>query len=579
MQKIALIFILAAMSFLTAIAQVGINTKNPNPHTALDVVSTDKGILIPRLTEEQRDALTLGEAANSLMIFNTTENCYNFWKNEEQEWKSLCGKMGKAEFDPIACNSITVHGTYVQGSNMESSNYLSIDINVRKAGTFSIHGTTGNGYYFTLTKSMLEVGPTTIYIPAQGKPVHIGIDHLTLSGIPLADMSCAPSITVERPTATYAIDCRRITVLGSYQVGKPLTAANKLFMYVTVTEAAPTAGSYTITSDTHDGLSFSISGHFTAPGTYALEIPARGTVTSSKIKHFTLTTNSRDGEATCHFTVTPVIPEKTVYTYGNGVYPISHSPQRNMLQSLTNFGPEGTVKYEGFTSANLLDRGTSDATMQNDLKSATPPDIIHVTYPVSLSVADVTAIVNYAKKGGVVLITIEEDGYIRNLINGLFDISNAVATSSGNFNNALFTLPELDNDPIINGPFGNLADKTFAFDGGWNDVITNIPPNKVTVYSTDAYVGGANAPTEGVVGAFKHNTLNVVFFPDGGTLSSDGGTSKTRHPVDVGKSPTYLPIAKSWTDGVAYNSQLLCNIMAWALNQAQYYGINSDKYK
>jgi hypothetical protein len=350
-------------------------------------------------------------------------------------------------------------------------------------------------------------------------------------------------------------------------------------MYITVTDASPTAGSYTITSNTRDGLSFSTSGHFTGSGTFAVEVPARGTVTSSKIKHFTLTTNSRDGEATCNFTVTPIIPQKTVYSYySNALYPITSSPQRDMLESRTNFGPAGTVKYEGFNAGNLLGRGNTANTLINDLKSSTPPDIIHVTYDIRLSTAEVNAIVNYAKKGGVVLITIEDEGYIRNLINGLFDIRNAATSSLGNLDNALFTLPALDNDPIINGPFGNLGDKTFAFDGGWNDVITNIPPNKVTVYSTDA-VGSANAPTEGVVGAFKHNTLNVVFFPDGGTLSSDGGTSMTRHPVNVGKSPTYLPITKEWTGGVAYNSQLLCNIMAWALNQAQYYGINSDKYK
>ncbi|GHV48102.1 hypothetical protein FACS1894181_03000 [Bacteroidia bacterium] len=580
MRKTLLTLILVVMYVITVKAQVGINTEKPNPLTVLDVVSNDRGMLIPRLTEAERNAMSvsLDKSTNSLLIFNTTENCYNFWNNDEREWKSLCGNIGKAEFDSIDCSAITVYGDYVQGDNVDPSHYLSLEINVRKAGTLTINGTTGNGYYFTLTSSILVTGLTTLSIPAQGKPVNAGTDHLVLNGVPLKGGTCSPSITVDQPAATYAIDCNRITVMGAYQAGQVLTPANKLSMSITVTGATSGAGSYSITSDTKDGLYFSVTGNFTAPGTYQLEIPARGTVNSSKVKNFTLTTNSKDGQAICHFDVTPVVPSKKVYVYGRDEYPITNTPQRNMLQSKANFGPEGTVKYEGFTSTNLVIRGDVESTLLNDLTSTTPPDIIHVTYPMSLGSTTVAAIVNYAKKGGVVIMTIEAEDPIKNFINGLFGIT-STNTNPWSLDAKLFTFPNLNNDPIINGPFGNLAGKTFAYDGGFNRVIDKIPLNQVTVYSTDDYVGNTSGPTEGLVGAFRHNSLNVVFFPDGGTLSSNGATSTTGFPVKVGSSPTYLPVVKAWQGGVAYNSYLLCNIMAWALNQAQYYGINSANYK
>lgn len=88
-------------------AQVGINTDKPALYTGLHVsermdptsVTPDKynGIIIPRYTETQRDVqLTpnMNTAQNSMLIYNITEDCYNYWNHAEQEWKSLCGALG-----------------------------------------------------------------------------------------------------------------------------------------------------------------------------------------------------------------------------------------------------------------------------------------------------------------------------------------------------------------------------------------------------------------------------------------------------------------------------------------------------
>ena len=67
MKKIILI---ALMSF-TALgyAQVGINTNNPDASAALDITSTTGGLLVPRMTASQRDAIT--SATQGLIIFCT----------------------------------------------------------------------------------------------------------------------------------------------------------------------------------------------------------------------------------------------------------------------------------------------------------------------------------------------------------------------------------------------------------------------------------------------------------------------------------------------------------------------------
>ncbi len=62
--------LLAAVLFTaTTYAQVGINNENPDASAALDITSTTGGLLVPRMTETQRDAISL--AATGLMIYQT----------------------------------------------------------------------------------------------------------------------------------------------------------------------------------------------------------------------------------------------------------------------------------------------------------------------------------------------------------------------------------------------------------------------------------------------------------------------------------------------------------------------------
>ena len=79
-------FSLVLASSLASHAQVGIGTSTPNASSVLDVSSTTKGFLPPRLTAAQRDAIT--SPAVGLVIFNTSTNCLNFYNGF---WFETCG--------------------------------------------------------------------------------------------------------------------------------------------------------------------------------------------------------------------------------------------------------------------------------------------------------------------------------------------------------------------------------------------------------------------------------------------------------------------------------------------------------
>jgi hypothetical protein len=76
MRQIIILFFFL-MGFNGIIAQSGINTTTPDPSAILDVYSTNKGFLPPRLTTAERDAIAAPAAG--LMIYNTTVNCLQWW--------------------------------------------------------------------------------------------------------------------------------------------------------------------------------------------------------------------------------------------------------------------------------------------------------------------------------------------------------------------------------------------------------------------------------------------------------------------------------------------------------------------
>jgi len=81
-----ILIILAILSFSLSHAQVGIGTDTPDGSSALDVTSNSQGVLIPRLTEAQRDLIA--NPAEGLMIYQT-DNDFGFYFFDGVNWVTL----------------------------------------------------------------------------------------------------------------------------------------------------------------------------------------------------------------------------------------------------------------------------------------------------------------------------------------------------------------------------------------------------------------------------------------------------------------------------------------------------------
>lgn len=100
-------------------------------------------------------------------------------------------------------------------------------------------------------------------------------------------------------TARYSFDggtssCTGASVSGTYTVGTPATAGNKVILSVTVDSVGP----YAISTDTINGLSFSGTGVFAGTGAQTITLFASGTPAVSGVYNFTPITGS------CTFSVT-----------------------------------------------------------------------------------------------------------------------------------------------------------------------------------------------------------------------------------------------------------------------------------
>nr|WP_314498767.1 hypothetical protein [uncultured Chryseobacterium sp.] len=580
--------------------QVGINTDKPAQYSGLHIseridpssANPDKysGVLIQRYTEAQRDGqLTpnMNNAQNSMLIYNTTEDCYNYWNNIEQEWKSLCGQLGKSQFT-FDCAGIELRGTYVEGRELTASNYLSIPVTVTKAGEYTFLATTTNGYSFFVTGTFLNTGSYTIQAVAQGTPSVVQTDNLEINANGL-DVICTPTktVTVLSAAGTYTMSCSRATVNGVYKVGTALTANNTITLPMNVT----TLGSYTITTNTVDGISFSASGTFTAAGVQNITLHGTGTPSSTSTKVLTITSDSQGAvSTTCNVNIIVAVPvKKIVHVSYNSDYGFAAGQKAayNLLNSPQNFGTLATslVKTEGFTHVNV----TSAGGLLTQLNAVEKPDIVIIAVHYIINAAERTALVNYLNQGGVLILMTDNangSGEVTPHVNVLRDVFASPAITYSTIYSAGAVYPMINqNDKILNGPFGDIRGKHWGEDSSSTIMLQNVPSSAITAYSGGSAINSTT--TNNGVTMFKHNSLNLFWIGDGGFLANFYANGEypgfTVQPfvTDSNNFPllkNYGFAGNGYSAGSlqVYNSVLFANVMAWAIEQAEFQGINTQ---
>lgn len=161
------------------------------------------------------------------------------------------------------CTDFKVNGAYVQGLTLSDDNTVEVTVNVISIGSYSISTNVNNGTSFSQSGNFTMTGIQKVILKSSGTPINAGVFAFSINS------GCTFKITViEDAPATYSLltnpdsSCNGYSVSGTYNAGIPLLKTNNVQIKVRVTSL----GSYSITTNTVNGITFSASGFFIGTG-------------------------------------------------------------------------------------------------------------------------------------------------------------------------------------------------------------------------------------------------------------------------------------------------------------------------
>ena len=292
-------------------------------------------------------------------------------------------------------------------------------------------------------------------------------------------------------------------------------------------------------------------------------------------------------------------PDEFGYSISDGL-----SGASKIFNSPNNFGSNDSsiIKVEGFSFISSSTFIFESFDTENLRKWVTGvgnggkiADIVYLAnYAEFDNPTTVGLLVDYMDKGGVVVVFNEEPS-IRYLINAVLNVNNISSNSYGD-GGAVYPFPanpyfisqggnlqdilsQFENDPILNGPFGDVRDKQWGEDINASMTLSNIAqsPN-LTIYSrqVDIAVNNPIANINSVNGLkYESEDRNIIWFGDGGFMSSfHGAVGNYNTACPLNWNPvTFFPEPKSGYGSPnqisVYNSIVFCNTMAWAINKSE----------
>lgn len=240
---------------------------------------------------------------------------------------------------------------------------------------------------------------------------------------------------------------------------------------------------------------------------------------------------------------------------------------------------------------------TLKADILEDLLENFKPHIILTGQAIEFKERDRKLIADFVNKGGVFLMFNEyypSEKSINAMVGDIVGIANLEGDNySLSKSEFLFKLPEGEEykqDPILNGPFGDLRGKSWGADGYFMHGFKNLPNSSIKVYNVrpnnnnPCFFHFYGNRTDG-----SNKPKAFIFIGDGGFISN----SKRFIGPDYKGMYDYCPFAinsfyqpiprenflrnSSGELGFVYNSQLFGNILAWAVDWAE--SENGIKYK
>lgn len=581
MKKQILILIAFLLSFsinAQTVPSVGVGTDGPDPSAALDVMSKSTGVLIPRMYDAERNAIS--NPVEGLTIVNLSENCLNYYNGSK--WKSVCGDNTPAVVIPVETatpecadwqDAFDNSGRYIEHHPTTSGNEVYLPIEVTSEGSLSITIVSHNGYTFSHYSPIVSVGKQTVKMEAGGTPATPGTNALTVT-INGVVQTCQPTILVEASITPVLIttNCGSARVNGRYIA--TLTAAatgNNISLTITNT-SDKSEHSYHYYTDPVDGVSFELQGVIPPRTTRTIYLLPTGTFTTPGSKSFTIKSTNTIETTNCKVSLNVEkiaraikfhafgLVAETGFNVGNATNNINR-----MLTSPANFGAQqnSTVLTQGVTIT-WGGATASSANIQSAINAGA--DVILIHYISSLDADAITTLTNFINNQNGVVITGREGSSgstaVANLVNRVFGTSGTTSDDADGLNT--YPVNVASNDVVLKGPFLDITAVSNPYvgnDGEDADVMVGYPSNAVVLATnlnnSRAYI-------------LRHPTKGLLVTGDGGTFAGSSGQPPTNRRFPMAITGSYTPTTNTMrlttsTTVTTYNSYLFGNFMAWAI--------------
>lgn len=379
----------------------------------------------------------------------------------------------------------------------------------------------------------------------------------------------------------YTIDCSSVKVRGVGKKDVPLDPERHYIELDIHIDENSVGLPYAISTNTVDGISFSDRGVLDAVGKKTIKLRGQGTPTTYDYKYLTITTNSTSSNTTCSAEFIIVLPMKGIFSFGYyenaaGYLGQTGSDLRKMMDAPQNFGEQddSKVKLERYSETQTFHPFTIlsglNAYNANTIKQRldTKPDIVFTGFDLDLSAKATLAsyLVDYVKAGGVLIFICERQAMSKAFFEALYPgrtISYYWTTTN------TLSFYNTDND-FLNGPFGDIKSKLWGNDTAGATALSGIPAEDIEVLSTNS---------NGYPLIFKHKKYNLIYIGEGGfnAMASTDPGSTVSYPFAIDGQGTPVTRTGFYNKTTVENSRFMANVLAWAVYQAQFHGINTPK--
>ncbi|WP_064714914.1 FISUMP domain-containing protein [Flavobacterium succinicans] len=266
-------------------AQISIGTNAPHPSAVLDLSSSKKGLLVPRINAITD--MTTTATSNGLMIYDRTLQCIRFFQNGA--WSDCF--TSTAPVITVDCVDSAFSGLYYNGVAMTASNKFSVSV----TNTSFIQATIVLQPSDLVLSGVAGVSVVSVSVPSVTLSAGVSqVVEYTLSGSPTAtgtltgtwkklNLTCVKAATVGNPPIK-ALNCAGASHNGTLQEGTLASGVSSTIPYANG-NGSPYSGQM-VTSTGITGLTATLTAGNFATGSGALSYTITGTPSGNGEAYF-----------------------------------------------------------------------------------------------------------------------------------------------------------------------------------------------------------------------------------------------------------------------------------------------------